>query len=560
MLLTITTTHQPATDLGYLLHKNPARLQSIDIAYGQAHVFYPEATPERCTAALLLDIDPIALVRNHHGPAGEGFALEQYVNDRPYAASSFLSTALAKAFNTALNGTCKDRPALPEVLLPLEATVAVVPAASAEQLRRLFEPLGYEVQADAHPLDPTVPGWGESRYFTLRLRHAALRLRDLLSHLYVLIPVLDNDKHYWINEAEAAKLLHRGAAWLPQHPDREFITRRYLLGLAEYVNPTLERLLAGDEAASKTVEGLADLSEGAALDDVALSELSVGPSALGTEPSAMSAKASPSSAVPADNSGSTSSSSTAPADNSGSTSSSSAVPADNSGGTSAFLEGSPDLSAAPEPAAPPAADSPAGRQNLHDLRLDRVAEEIGRLGAKRVLDLGCGEGKLLRRLLRLPQIEHLLGMDLSHRELTRAQQRLHVAEMPPRQRERLTLVQGSLLYHDPRLAGYDAAAVVEVIEHLDESRLAAFEQVVFARARPTAVLVTTPNADYNQRYETLSAGQFRHADHRFEWSRAQFAEWAAGVAARHGYRVRVEPLGPAAAEVGAPSQLAVFEQ
>ncbi|MGY2132339.1 3' terminal RNA ribose 2'-O-methyltransferase Hen1 [Hymenobacter sp. HD11105] len=464
MLLTITTTHQPATDLGYLLHKNPARLQSVDIAYGQAHIFYPEATAERCTAALLLDIDPVALVRNHRGPAGEGFALEQYVNDRPYAASSFMSTALVKAFNTAMNGTCKDRPDLPDTLLPLEATVAALPAANASQLQRLFAPLGYEIETEAHPLDPTVPTWGDSRYFTLRLRHPALRLRDLLSHLYVLISVLDNDKHYYIGQAEADKLLHRGGDWLPLHPDREFITRRYLRNLREYVDPTLERLLVGEEA--ETVDALAN---------------------------------------------------------------------------EATVE-------------------QAEKISLHDLRLDHVAEEIRRLGAKRVLDLGCGEGKLVRRLLKIPHIEHILGMDVSHRELQRAHERLHIVEMPPRQRERLTLVQGSLLYHDPRLSGYDAAAVVEVIEHLDENRLAAFEQVVFVRARPGAVLVTTPNADYNQRYETLSAGEFRHQDHRFEWTRAQFAAWAAGVAERHGYRVRVEPLGREVEEVGAPSQLAVFER
>ncbi|OUJ74764.1 3' terminal RNA ribose 2'-O-methyltransferase Hen1 [Hymenobacter crusticola] len=482
MLLTITTTHQPATDLGYLLHKNPARLQSIDISAGQAHIFYPEASPARCTAALLLDIDPIALVRNHRGPAGEGFALEQYVNDRPYVASSFLSTAMSKAFNTAMNGTCKDRPELPDTLLPLEATVAVMPAASAEQLQKLFAPLGYAVETEAHLLDPTVPAWGNSRYFTLRLRHPALRLRDLLSHLYVLIPVLDRgDKHYWINEAEAEKLLHRGATWLPQHPEREFITRRYLRNLAQYVNPTLERLLEGEEALTDDVPPLTS-------EETATTGLDV------AAPSA---------------------STTAPA---------------------------------------------REKQNLHDLRLDRVAETISQLGAKRVLDLGCGEGKLVRRLLKNPQIEHILALDVSWQELQRAQERLHVAEMPPRQRERLTLTQGSLLYHDPRLVGYDVAAVVEVIEHLDESRLAAFEQVVFARARPIAVLVTTPNADYNQRYEQLSAGEFRHADHRFEWTRAQFAEWVAGVAERHGYRARVDNLGPEDAVVGAPSQLAIFEQ
>ncbi|TGE06038.1 3' terminal RNA ribose 2'-O-methyltransferase Hen1 [Hymenobacter fodinae] len=482
MLLTITTTHQPATDLGYLLHKNPARLQTLEITAGQAYVFYPEATPERCTAALLLDIDPVALVRSHRGPAGEGFALEQYVNDRPYVASSFLSSAIAKVFNTAMNGTCKDRPELPEEQLPLEATVAVIPAANAEQLQRLFEPLGYEVKAEAHVLDPTRPEWGDSRYYTLQLRHPAVRLRDLLSHLYVLIPVLDRgDKHYWINQEEAKKLLRRGANWLPQHPDREFITRRYLR-FAEFVNPTLERLLQADENATDDEAGEA------ALDVEAHAALAEIPMALGQ------------------------------------------------------------------------LEEVGAKQPLHELRLDRVAEEIRWLGAQRVLDLGCGEGKLVRRLLQIPHVEHILALDVSWRELERAQQRLHVAEMPPRQRKRLTLTQGSLLYHDPRLAGYDAAAVVEVIEHLDESRLAAFEQVVFARARPGAVLVTTPNADYNQRYETLSAGEFRHSDHRFEWTRAQFAAWATGVAERHGYRVRLEPLGPEAAEVGAPSQLAVFEQ
>ncbi|GAA4385462.1 3' terminal RNA ribose 2'-O-methyltransferase Hen1 [Hymenobacter koreensis] len=479
MLLTISTTHQPATDLGYLLHKNPARLQSVEVAYGKAHIFYPEATPERCTAALLLDIDPIGLVRNHRGPAGEGFALEQYVNDRPYVASSFLSAALAKSFNTALNGTCKDRPELPDQQWPFEVTVAVVPAASAELLRRLFEPLGYAVQVNTHPLDPTESTWGDSRYHTLQLAHQALRLRDLLSHLYVLIPVLDNEKHYWIGAAEAEKLLHRGGEWLPRHPDREFITRRYLR-FAEFVNPTLQRLLEGEGTEENE---LAEALEAA------------------------------------------------------------------TGEVGAFE-------------ASQAAEAGAARasQSLHDLRLDRVAEEIRRLGAKRVLDLGCGEGKLARRLLQIPHVEHILATDVSHRELQRAHERLHVAEMPPRQRERLTLTQSSVLYHDPRLVGYDAAAVVEVIEHLDESRLAAFEQVVFARAQPGAVLVTTPNADYNQRYETLSAGQFRHQDHRFEWTRTQFLAWAEGVAERHGYHVRVEPLGPEAAEVGAPSQLAVFER
>ena len=243
MLLTITTTHQPATDLGYLLHKNPARLQSVEITGGQAHVFYPEATAERCTAALLLDLDPVGLVRGREG----GFALAEYVNDRPYVASSFLSVALSKAFGTAMNGTCKDRPALPAQSLPLAVTVAVVSAPGPDWPRRLFEPLGYEVETTAYPLDPTVPAWGDSPYYTLRLRHAGLRLQDVLAHLYVLLPVLDNDKHYYVDQQEADKLLHRGGDWLPRHPERDFITRRYLRYLAGIVNPTLARLMEGEE-------------------------------------------------------------------------------------------------------------------------------------------------------------------------------------------------------------------------------------------------------------------------------------------------------------------------
>jgi len=187
MLLTLTTTAAPATDLGYLLAKNPARLHTFDLAFGKAHVFYPEATPERCTAALMLEVDPVGLVRGRQGPAGEGGALEQYVNDRPYVASSFLSVAIARVLGSALGGRSKDRPELAQQAIPLEARVSVLPCRGGEGfLRRLFEPLGYEVAAQQHPLDETNPDWGSSRYFSVTLR-ATKRLADLLTHLYVLV-------------------------------------------------------------------------------------------------------------------------------------------------------------------------------------------------------------------------------------------------------------------------------------------------------------------------------------------------------------------------------------
>jgi 3' terminal RNA ribose 2'-O-methyltransferase Hen1 len=221
MLLTLTTTHRPATDLGYLLHKNPSRPQAFELSFGRAHVFYPEADEDRCTAALLLEVDPVGLVRNRRGPAGEGFALEQYVNDRPFAASSFLSVAIAQVFGSALSGASKERAELAKTPIPLMARLSVVPCRGGEAiLRRLFEPLGYTVAAMHHPLDEQFPEWGEGPYYTVELSHT-VALRDLLTHLYVLVPVLDNDKHYWIGEEEVEKLLRHGDPWLALHPERE---------------------------------------------------------------------------------------------------------------------------------------------------------------------------------------------------------------------------------------------------------------------------------------------------------------------------------------------------
>ncbi len=162
MLLTVSTTHQPATDLGYLLHKNPARLQTEELSFGKAYVFYPDASVELCTAALLIEIDPVALVRGR-GPAGEGGQLEQYVNDRPYAANSFLSVALGRILSTAMSGRSKDRPELAETAIPLSAHLPVIAARGGEDLvKRLFEPLGYSVEMRGSQLDDKFPEWGAS--------------------------------------------------------------------------------------------------------------------------------------------------------------------------------------------------------------------------------------------------------------------------------------------------------------------------------------------------------------------------------------------------------------
>ena len=464
MLLTLTTTHSPATDLGYLLYKNPARPQSFDLGFGTAHVFYPETSEERCTAALLLEVDPIGLVRNRRGPSGEGFSLEQYVNDRPYVASSFLSVAIAQVFGSALSGNSRERPELAKTAIPLTARISVLPCRGGEALlRKLFEPLGYVVRATHHALDERFPEWGEGQYFTVELSQTT-KLHDLLTHLYVLIPVLDNDKHYWIGEDEVEKLLRHGDAWLAGHPEKEQIVSRYLKHRKYLADQALARLIDTDlEEAEEDNERHA------------------------TEEEQVERKIS-----------------------------------------------------------------------LNEQRQNTVLSVLKSCGAKRLLDLGCSYGNLLRRLLEDKQFEHIVGLDVSHRALEIASDRLHLDRMPERQRQRIQLLHGSLIYRDQRLAGFDAAAVVEVIEHLDEPRLAAFERVLFEFAKPKTVIVTTPNVEYNVRFETLPAGKFRHRDHRFEWTRAQFQKWATAVAQRFAYSVRFLPVGPEDAELGPPTQMGVF--
>jgi 3' terminal RNA ribose 2'-O-methyltransferase Hen1 len=467
MLLTLTltgTAAAPADDLGYLLHKNPARPQSFDLAFGTAHVFYSEVSAERCTAALRVVIDPVGLVRRDGGPAGEGFSLQQYVNDRPYAASSLLSVAIAQVFGSALAGTSRERPALVDVPLPLVARLPAVPCRGGEALlRSLFEPLGYAVSATQIPLDERFPEWGEGPYLAVELSHA-VPLNVLLSHLYVLVPVLDNDKHYWIGQDEVDKLLRHGAGWLEHHPAKEAIVRRYLKHRRHLADAALARLI---EAEPEQME--------AADEQHATEEETV-----------------------------------------------------------------------------------ERKISLNEHRHNAVMAELLAAGAKSVLDLGCSTGNLLRRFVAEKSFERIVGVDVSHRALEVAADRLRLDEMSERQRARVQLRHASLTYRDAALSGFDAAAVVEVIEHLDPARLASFERVLFEFAKPATVIVTTPNVEYNVRFETLPAGRFRHRDHRFEWTRAEFAAWANRVAERFGYAVRSGPVGPEDPEVGPATQMAVF--
>ena len=464
MLLTISTTHRPATDLGFLLHKNPDRLHEKTLSFGRALMAFPEAGEERCTFALGVEVDPVALVRGK-GRGSDGL-LDQYVNDRPYAASSLMSVALSQCLRTAMGGRSKERQALTDTPIPLEATVSAIAARGREGVvGRLFEPLGYAVEETPIPLDEALVDLGEGPFIRLRLS-AETRLADLLSHLYVLIPVLDGSKHYYLDQHEVEKLLANGEGWLEDHPERDFIVRRYLRRRQSLVREALARL-ATEEA----------------------SEEELAPEA--------------------------------------------------------------------RDGAEEALEKPI---RLHDLRLETVAAALAESGAKRVVDLGCGEGRLLKQLLANRQFTEILGMDTSIRSLERASDKLKLDRMSERQRGRIALAHGALTYRDRRLEGFDAAALVEVIEHLDEDRLPALERVVFRHAKPETVVVTTPNREYNVLFEDMPQDRLRHPDHRFEWTRDEFQVWAERVASDHGYGVRIAPIGEVDSKHGAPSQMAVFER
>jgi 3' terminal RNA ribose 2'-O-methyltransferase Hen1 len=462
MLLTITYSGRDTTNLGYLLYKNPYRPQMFELNHGQAYIFYPEISSERTTAALLLDIDPLDLARGKVGSTGGG--LFDYVNDRPYVSSSFLSAAISKVFGTAMTGRADEHQALSDSPLDLTAKVTMLPCRGEQKkLNSVFEPLGYEVNYETFVSDEKFPAWGDSKYVNLTVR-GKIRLRDLLKHLYVLIPVFDRQKHYWIGAAEVEKLLRHGDGWLPDHPEKVYITGRYLHRRHYLVNMAFARLAA------------ANVTDGEVLDI--------------------------------------------------------------------------------EPAEPE--EKPDKKLNLNTQRLGSVVAALKSRGAKRVIDIGCGEGRLLNLLVKERQFTQITGVDVSHAALERASEKLKLERAGDSLRERVRLLQGSLTYKDARFSGYDAACVIEVVEHLDLPRLAAFERVLFEFAKPPLVVLTTPNRDYNANYESLSDGDLRHGDHRFEWTRAEFRAWAAKTAADFGYAVQFSEIGEADAAHGAPTQMGVF--
>lgn len=460
MLLSISTTHKPATDLGFLLLKNPQNVHTVELSFGKAHVFYPEANDDFCQATLLLDVDAVGLVRGK-GAGSEG--LEQYVNDRPYVASSFLSVAISRVLGTALSGRSKQKQDLADSKLPFKVNIPALPCRGGETLlNTLFAPLGYEIKAQRLALDAKFTDWGESRYFNLELSNN-IKLKDLLSHLYVLIPVLDDDKHYFVGQSEVEKLLKHGEGWLSTHPAKQIISTRYLLHKRNLAQLALSQLMEEEEDPVEKQERLDSQEE--------------------------------------------------------------------------------------------AVERPL---SLNEQRIQTVIATLKQHQIRSVIDLGCGEGRYMKELLQHREFEALAGIDVSPHVLDKAADRLKLDRLPEKRREKISLFQSSLVYRDARIKDYEAAICIEVIEHMDLPRVPVFESILFKHARPRLVILSTPNIEYNKKFETLTPGKLRHGDHRFEWTRAEFQAWARSAAANYGYNVEFAPIGPVDEELGPPTQMAVF--
>ena len=420
MILKISTTHQPAADLGYLLHKNPTRLHEETFPFGKGYVLFPEVSETKAEVALLLDVDPVGLVRG-------GSNYDQYVNDRPYTASSFISSAMLHFFSTAMSGRSKERQEVADIAIPIEFELPVLRAKGGEEsIRGLLEPLGYALEIEQL----------RGNYFHVEGKITA-QIKDVLTHLYILIPVIDNDKHYYVDKNEIGKLTNRAKDWLPTHPLKETIIQKFL---------RYDKILT-KEATLRLAEFEPDLDE----DETPVEE-----------PKEIVEK----------------------------------------------------------------------KVSLHTQRLEQVTKKLVEIGAQNVVDLGCGEGRLMQMLIKQRQFKKVLGMDVCVRSLEYANRRLHLADASESLRKRVELIHGSLMYRDARIAGFDAAAIVEVIEHLDLARLAAFERVVFDFARPNYVVLTTPNVEWNKTFDLENTGEFRHDDHRFEWTREEFKSWCDQICER----------------------------
>ncbi|WP_407270561.1 3' terminal RNA ribose 2'-O-methyltransferase Hen1 [Radiobacillus sp. PE A8.2] len=441
MQLTIHATGENVQVLSFLLAKNPTNLYERESKGHLVRMFYSKFMPSEVEATIFVTPDSIELVKNNNN----AYDITHYINDREFAVSSIFTSLIRSALATALNGNTKEEyQAWVKHCFPFTFGFGPVSTdLSDEQITNLFEPLGYEIDIEKRELDYdfSLKTTNHVRYINI---HGTTTLQTGLRQLFVLIPVLDNYKHYYIDEKEIDKLQRYGEGWLDQHPSKDMIIRRALRFKELYSQ--LEDKVEQQETTPKV--------------------------------------------------------------------------------------------------------------RLNELRYQKIAETVQQLtDRKSIVDFGSGEGKLAYKLGFVSGVEEILAVEPSETATTRAIARFEHGEsevgfVSP------TPVWGSLYYFDQRLVNKDVIILCEVIEHIDEYRLPKIIQTILQKYQPRALIITTPNSEYNNVYELDQA--YRHSDHRFEWTRNQFQACCTAATEQHPYRLHFDGIGEEHPSFGQPTQMCTF--
>lgn len=462
MLLTIRYEGENSNVFSYLLHKQPERVQTFSLPFGKAHLFYTENLEEKSTIALLLDVDSNDLMSKKMLDKRDPY-MDPYINDRPYVASSLLSAAMAKVFCSALGGNDKVYPELVNQKHSFTVSVSVIRSRGGEQnIRQIFEPLGYEVEIKGQLLDDQFPEWGESPYYHLVLR-GSVRLKDLLTQLYICLPALDRWKHYFVSENELQKLLQKGGDWLPTHPMRDFIIKGYLSHQKNLAKKAIHLLKDGSRIIPNPKQKKIETK---------------------------------------------------------------------------FSVTKPKIS-----------------NKYTEIKIKSVIKKIKELGVTKIIDLGCGNGKLIKQLVKNQKLTVIKGMDHSNRSLKEARDRLN---LPAQKQVRLFL--GSLLYQDPRTKGMDLAILLEIMDHVDEESLPFLETNLFAYMGVEYLIITVRNAEYNGLGNEVDQGTARYSQIQIKWTRKELEAWVEGIKSRYPYQAEIIPIGKEHSEIGSPIQMVVFKR
>ncbi|TDL78499.1 3' terminal RNA ribose 2'-O-methyltransferase Hen1 [Peribacillus frigoritolerans] len=443
MQLTIKATGDNVKAISYLLSKNPNNLYERNHKGHLVRLFYSKFEETELEVTIFVTPDPIDLVKNN----SNSYDITHYINDREFAVSSLFCSFIRSALGTALNGQPKEEYSeWVNYRFSFQFEFGpVVSSLSDKQLKDLFEPIGYEVAISRPDIEYSFEMKDKSSARSICLK-GMKTLQNGLRQLFVLIPVIDNYKHYYIDDKEIEKLERYGEGWLEDHPKRDYIYRQSL---------RFKEIFSIVEN-KKTEEKKEEKIE---------------------------------------------------------------------------------------------------KVRLNDLRYEKIIDFVNQMKPRSIVDFGSGEGKLSVRLGFADGVKEIMAVEPSQSATLKAIERFDKVK----NKEKFVVpetIWGSLFYYDERLKGKDVMILCEVIEHIDEFRLPKVLDTILHDYQPNALIITTPNREYNEIYDMED--HFRHNDHRFEWTRAEFRHWCEERNHRKIYDLQFEGIGEEHDRHGFPTQMCVF--